>query len=121
MKPIRKSEILRYLGYRKDMEINEHTDELIDQCIDELKKVIEEHFEAVRTQGMKIGATYIAAAVYGAIEKNLKKGLNSSLRDYQRAIKRIIEIVSVQLKQEETPQNDSEEVSEEDTNDGTAE
>lgn len=32
---------------------------------DELKKVIEQHFEAVRTQGMKIGAQFISAAVMG--------------------------------------------------------
>ena len=73
---------------------------------DELRAVIEKWLESTRTQGMKIGANYIAAAVYGAIEKNLKKGVNSSLRDYQRAIKRIIEIVSMQL---ETQQNDLEE------------
>ena len=76
---------------------------------EELREVIEKWFENTRAQGMKIGANYIAAAVYGAIEKNLKKGSNSSLRDYQRAIKRIIEIVSVQLKQDETQQNDLEE------------
>lgn len=85
---------------------------------DELKKVIEEHFDRVRTQGMKIGATYIAAAVMGAIEKNLKKGANSSLRDYQRAVKNIKEIISVQLK-EETRQNDLK--VEEEADDGTAE
>jgi hypothetical protein len=73
---------------------------------EELKKVIEEHFEIVRVQGMKIGASYIAAAVMGAIEKNLKNGMNSSHRDFERAMKRIIEIVSVQLKQDEALQND---------------
>jgi hypothetical protein len=78
-------------------------DEIKNANEDDLKKVIEEHFEAVRTQGMKIGAQFISAAVYGAIEKNLKKGSQSSLRDYQRAIKRVVEIVSVQL----TQQNDS--------------
>ena len=74
---------------------------------EELKKIIEEHFEAVRVQGMKIGAQFISAAVMGAIDKNLKDGMKSSHRDFERAIKRIIEIVSVQLKQE-TVQNDSE-------------
>ena len=83
----------------------------------ELKKCIEEWFEKTRSQSMRIGASYIAAAVYGAIEKNLKKGSQSSLRDYQRAIKRILEIVSVQLNQQETVQNDLEEVGD----DGTAE
>jgi hypothetical protein len=76
---------------------------------EELREVIEKWFESTRTQGMKIGAGFISAAVYGAIEKNLKKGSSSSLRDYQRAIKRIVEIVSVQLKQQETKQNDLEE------------
>ena len=70
-----------------------------------LKKVIEDWFEKTRTSGMKIGAQFISAAVYGAIEKTLKNGSKSSLRDYQRAIKRIVEIVSVQLK---TQQNDLE-------------
>lgn len=80
---------------------------------EELREVIEKWFESTRTQGMKIGAGFIAAAVYGAIEKNLKKGSSSSLRDYQRAIKRIMEIVSVQLKQQETQQNDFEKTTEE--------
>jgi anti-anti-sigma regulatory factor len=80
---------------------------------EELKEVIEQWFEQTRTQGMKIGAQFISASIYGAIEKNLKKGSQSSLRDYQRAIKRVVEIVSVQL----TQQNDLEENS----NDGTAE
>lgn len=95
-------------------------DEIKNANEDELKKVIEQHFEAVRTQGMKIGAQFISAAVYGAIEKNLKKGSQSSLRDYQRAIKRIVEIVSVQLNQQETQQNDFEEndgISGDDNND----
>lgn len=87
---------------------------------DELREVIEKWFENTRTQGMHIGAQFISAAVFGAIEKNLKKGSQSSLRDYQRAIKRIVEIVSVQLKQE-TQQNDSEKVMEEVADDGTAE
>lgn len=84
---------------------------------DELHEVVERWFESTRTAGMRIGAQFISAAVYGAIEKNLKKGSQSSLRDYQRAIKRIVEIVSVQL----TQQNDLEEVAEENANDGTTE
>lgn len=93
--------------------VSKAVNEIKNASEDELKKVIEQHFEAVRIQGMKIGATYIAAAIQGAIDKNLTKGKNSSLRDYQRAIKRIMEIISVQL----TQQNDLEE----ETNDGTAE
>lgn len=78
-----------------------------------LKKVIEDWFERTRTDGMRIGAYFVSAAVAGAIDKNLKDGMNSSRRDLERAIKRVMEIVSVQLKQEETLQNDSEEAMEE--------
>lgn len=100
----------------EETKMSEVVSEVKNATEDELKTLIEQHFERVRTQGMRIGATYIAAAVLGAIDKNLKKGSQSSLRDYQRAIKRVVEIVSVQLKQE-TQQNDSEE----ETNDGTTE
>ena len=85
--------------------MSEVVEEIKGASEEELREVVERWFEQTRTSGMKIGAGFISAAVYGAIEKNLKKGANSSLRDYQRAIKRIIEIVSVQLKQE-TQQND---------------
>ena len=85
-----------------------------------LDKVIEDWFERTRTDGMKIGAYFVSAAIAGAIDKNLKDGMNSSRRDFERAIKRVLEIVSVQLKQSETQQNDSEEVTEETTDDGTA-
>jgi hypothetical protein len=83
--------------------------EIKDASEEEIKGVIEKWFESTHTDGMKLGAYYISAAVYGAIEKNLKKG---SLRDYQRAIKRVREIVSVQL----TKQNDlaTEEITEQD-------
>ena len=93
-------------------------EEIKNASEDDLKEVIENWFESTRTAGMKIGASYISAAVYGAIKSNLKNGSKSSLRDYQRAIKRVVEIVSVQLT---TQQNDSEEAVEEDIDDGTAE
>ena len=76
---------------------------------EQLKKVISDWFERTRTDGIKIGAYFVSAAVAGAIEKNLKDGMKSSHRDFERAIKRVLEIVSVQLKQNETVQNDSEE------------
>ena len=100
-----------------EQNMSEVVEEVRNASDEELKRVIENHFEAVRTQGMKIGAQFIAAAVMGAIDKNLKNGMNSSRRDLERAIKRVIEIVSVQLKQHETVQNDLEESAD----DGTAE
>ena len=99
--------------------VSKAMNEIKNASEDELKKIIEQHFDAVRTQGMKIGAQFMAAAVMGAIDKNLKNGMNSSHRDFERAIKRVVEIVSVQLKQQETQQNDLE--AEEVVNDGTAE
>lgn len=94
----------------EETNMKEVVEEIKEASEEDLKKVIEQWFESTRTAGMRIGAQFISAAVYGAIEKNLTKGKNSSLRDYQRAIKRIVEIVSVQLKQEQTQQNDLEEV-----------
>ncbi|MEE1084320.1 MAG: hypothetical protein UH850_11405 [Paludibacteraceae bacterium] len=95
-------------------------DEIKNADAENLKKVIEDWLERTRTDGMKLGAYFVSAAVAGAIEKNLKDGMNSSHRDFERAIKRVLEIVSVQLKQEETQQNDSEKVAEV-ANDGTTE
>lgn len=103
----------------EEVKISEVAEEIKNASEEELRKVIEDWYERTRTDGLKIGAQFISAAVYGAIEKNLKKGSQSSLRDYQRAIKRIVEIISVQL----TQQNDSEteEIAEEVVDDGTAE
>jgi anti-anti-sigma regulatory factor len=94
----------------ENTKMSEVVSEIKGASEEELRDVIEKWFESTRTQGMHIGAQFISAAVYGAIEKNLKKGSQSSLRDYQRAVKRVIEIVSMKLKQQETQQNDSEEV-----------
>lgn len=102
-----------------DEVVSKAMDEIKNASEEELKKVIENWFEQTRTQGMKIGAQFVSAAVYGAIEKNLTKGVNSSLRDYQRAIKRVVEIVSVQLTQQDASNTD--EPVEETIDDGTAE
>lgn len=96
--------------------------EIKDATEDELREVVEKWFESTRAQGMKIGAKLISAAVFGVIKNHLKKKSKPSLRDYQRCIDEIIEIISVQL----TQQNDSEEIeqnntTEENVNDGTAE
>ena len=98
--------------------VSKAMDEIKNASEEELKEVIEAWFEQTRTQGMKMGAQFIAAAVYGAIKKNLTKGSASSLRDYQRAIKRIVEIVSVQLtQQDDSAVIEGDEATEEVTND----
>ena len=84
---------------------------------EELRDLVKKWFERTRTDGMRLGAYLISATVFDTIDKNLTDGNNSSLRDYKRAIKKVVEILSVQLKQEETVQNDLEE----NTDDGTAE
>lgn len=90
-------------------------DEIKGASEEELRELIERWFESTRMDGLKLGAYMISAAVFEAIDKNLKNGMNSSHRDFERAIKRVYEIVSVQL----TQQNDLE--AEENANDGTAE
>ena len=105
----------------EEINMKEVVEEVKNATEEELKEVIEKWFESTRTQGLKIGAQYISAAIFGVIQKHIRKknGAKASLRDYQRCMDEIINIISVQL----TKQNDSEEaeVVEETTNDGTAE
>jgi hypothetical protein len=92
--------------------INEAVAELKSADEAKLKDIIEKWFERTRTEGLKIGARFISAAVAGVIQKHLRKASKPSLRDYQRCINDINKIIVVQL----TEQNDSE-----DENDGTTE
>lgn len=101
----------------EEIKVSDVVDEIKGASEDEGKKLIEEHFEAVRVQGMKIGATYIAAAVMGKFKKHLEKPGKTSLRDYERCVADIKKMLAVQL----TQQNDSGEAVEEEANDGTAE
>ena len=100
--------------------IKEAVKEIKESNEESLQKVIEDWFERTRTQGLKLGAQYISAAIFGVISKHIIKKVKPSLRDYKRCIDEIIKIVSVQLKQQDTLQNDSE-AEKENTNDGTAE
>ena len=103
-----------------EVNIKEAVKEIKESDEESLQKVIEDWFERTRTQGLKLGAQYISAAIFGVISKHIIKKVKPSLRDYKRCIDEIIKIVSVQLKQQDTQQNDSE-AEKENTNDGTAE
>lgn len=98
----------------EELKIAEAVKEVQNAKEEELRKIIEGWYERTRTDGLKIGAQMISAAIYGKIEKHLKKGSKPSLRDYQRCIDDILKLVSVQL----TRQNDS---VEENKDDGAAE
>ena len=105
----------------EDVKMSEVIDEIKNATEEDITKVIEEWFRKTRTDGMKLGAKFIAAGVMGAIRANLSKA-KPSLRDYERCIKDISKIIAVQLK----PKNNSEEANtneavEEVANDGTAE
>lgn len=91
-----------------EVNITEVADEIKNKSDEELRKTIEEWYEKTRTQGMKLGAQMISVAVAGVIEKNLNKKQNPSLRDYKRMTDSIIKIVSVQIKQMSTEQNNLE-------------
>jgi hypothetical protein len=88
--------------------VSKAMDEIKNANEDELKRLIEKWFESTRTDGMKIGARFIAAAVMGKIQKHLDKPGKPSLRDYERCMADIKKILLVQL----TEQNDSEEIAE---------
>ena len=86
--------------------MSEVIEEIKGASEEELKKVIKVWLERTRTDGLKIGARFIAAAVMGKIQKHLDKPGKISLRDYERCIADIKKMLVVQL----TEQNDSEEV-----------
>jgi O-acetyl-ADP-ribose deacetylase (regulator of RNase III) len=86
--------------------VAEVVEEIRNAGEDELKETIEKWLSNMRTAGMKIGAQYISAGVYGIIKKHLGKKAKSSLRDYQRMTDEIIQMISVQLVANETVQND---------------
>ena len=103
----------------EDVKMSEVIEEVRNASEEELRTVIEDNFRQMRNQGMKIGARYISVAIYEMIKKHIKKktGAKASLRDYQRCVDEIIELISVQL----TLQNDSDNATEDENNDGTAE
>ena len=87
----------------EEAKIDEIVEEINGASEEELKQVIETWFESTRTAGMKLGATYISAAIYGVIQKHIVKKEKASLRDFRRCVDEIVQIISVQL----TQQNDS--------------
>ena len=98
----------------EETNIKEVVEEIKNANEDELKKVIEQWFESTRTAGMKIGAQFISAAIFGVIKKHTKKAAKVSLNDYKRMTAEIMNIIAVQL----TEQNDSgETITEETSND----
>lgn len=102
----------------EEVKMSEVMDEIKSANEDELKKVISDWYEKTRTDGLKLGARYMSAAIYGVIQKHTKKPSKVSLNDYKRMTAEILKIVSVQLATE----NVSEEITMEDNNDdGTAE
>ena len=93
----------------EETNIKEVVKEIKESNEESLQKVREDWFERTRNQSIKIGAQYISAAILGVIQKNIVKKAKPSLRDYKRMTEEIIKIVSVQLRQQNTEQNDSEE------------
>ena len=91
----------------ENLQVAEVVKEIKNVDEETLRSTIEKWLESTRTAGMKIGAQFISAAIFGVIQKHIKKktGAKPSLRDYQRCTDEIIKIISVQL----TQQNDSEE------------
>jgi hypothetical protein len=92
--------------------VSEAISEIRNADEESLRKVIEDWFESTRTDGMKIGAQFIASAVMGKIKKHLDKPSKTSLRDYERCIADIKKILAIQLTKQNnsTEDNTSEEV-----------
>ena len=89
--------------------VTEAISELKNANEESLRSIIEKWFENTRTQGLKIGANMICTAITHVIAVQIKNKPNPSKRDYERAIKEIVKIISVPLKNSETQQNNGEE------------
>ena len=74
-----------------------------------LREIIEKWFESTRAQGLKIGANMICSAISSIIAVQIYKKPNPSKRDYERAIKEIVKLISVPLNNSKTEQNNGEE------------
>lgn len=98
----------------EETNMKEVVEEIKNANEDEIKQVIERWFETTRTAGMKIGAQYMSAAIFGVVQKHTKKPGKVSLNDYKRMTAEIVKIIALQL---DTQQNDLEE----NKNDGTTE
>ena len=70
--------------------------ELKNATEEEITEVVQKWFEQTRTDGMKLGAKFIAAGVFGAIQKHLNT-VHPSLRSYERCIKDVQKIINVPL------------------------
>lgn len=64
---------------------------------DKLKETIEKWYKQIHTQGLKTGAAYISAVIYGAYQKNVAAKPKPSLRDYKRMTEFIVDVVSKQI------------------------
>lgn len=99
----------------EETNIKEVVEEIKSADEETLRTTIEKWFESTRNQGLKIGAQFISAAIFGVIKKHTKKAGKVSLNDYKRMTAEIIKIISVQL---DTQQNDLvEDTTEETAND----
>lgn len=98
----------------EEINMSEVVQEIKGATEEELRQVIEVWYEKTRTDGLRIGAKMISAAVYSKIQKHTQKKSKVSLNDYRRMTDDIMKLISVQLKE----QNDS---NEENVDDGTAE
>lgn len=104
----------------EQVNISEAVKEIQSANEEEIKKIVTDWFEKTRTDGLRLGAYMISAAIYAAMKKHLGKAGKTSMRDYQRMTDDILKLIEVQLK---TQQNDSvsDGIAEENTDDGSTE
>lgn len=80
-----------------EQNMTEVIEEIRNATEEELRGVIENWYEVTRTDGMKLGAKYIALSIFGAMQKHLGKGGKPSLRDYERFTADVRKIITVQI------------------------
>lgn len=106
----------------EEIKTQEVIEEIKNADEDTLQSTIKKWYESTRTDGMKIGAKLIAFAVLDALKKHINKP-KPSLRDYERCIKDIRKIITVQVTQQKDGNENvtNNDVVEEVQNDGATE
>ena len=80
-----------------EQNMSEVVEEIRNATEEDLRGVIEGWYEETRTDGMRLGAKYIALSIFGAMQKHLGKGGKPSLRDYERFTTDVRKIIAVQI------------------------
>ena len=76
----------------EETNVKEIVEEIKNADEETLQKTIEDWFERTRTQGLKIGAQYISAAIFGIIQKHMLRRRSQVLETISVASMKLLKL-----------------------------